>query len=202
MNILLPGLIAYLVYIPVIFSLIFLAIRKHQRYSPSKNMLSFLAETKSPAFELASGAISLFGLLSLLFTINLGYFLPLTAFSAIGLSFLYLRSFSAYFVVIFPQDKYRQIHGVFGTLVTVGVLGSLIFLIRPIISSNAFPDGIIMINLTIIGLVLFLLSSDYLHRIKLDSFILKYRTFWQWSMLASVIAWDYLMAIFILLSQP
>ena len=195
------GLIVYILYLPVLLVMIVVAKSKYNHFSFSKNLLSQLAETISPVSWLVSLAIFLFGLLSFFFVREFSRYLPEMVFSKISLFFLYLNCFCGLLISFFPRDKFRKVHGVIGTFLAVGIIGSLLFLIYPLAVSGTFPKILVFLNILIIIFAILLLFSDFIVSNKLDGLVSKHRSLWQWSMLSLIVAWDFIVAIFILLHR-
>jgi len=189
------GLLIYLAYLPCLTLLIFWATKRRPGFFASKHLLSALAETSSPSFEIVSFLIALFSLLRIFFIFNLAKLLPPLLTSKMGLFFLYASCFGSLLVAFFPRDKFRQVHGVFGTLLFAGILGSVLFLAYPFRLSPEIPNLIILLNALIAGLVFLVLTSDYLTLKKLGGFVAQYRFVWQWSLLLLIIIWDATLAL-------
>ncbi|MFC1727472.1 hypothetical protein ACFL0Y_03030 [Patescibacteria group bacterium] len=200
MDLNLIGLATYILYIPLLLIIVIIAALRHKNFFLSKSLLSTLAETASPSYEIFSALIAFFSLLRLIFVFNLSRLLPNIATSKIALIFLFLSCLSGLMIAFYPRDKFRKVHGVFGTSMFVGILASLVFLVVPIYLSAFLPNFIIFINFLIVFLVILQLFSDYLSTHELDGFILKFRSYWQWTLLSLVIAWDFIVAVFTFLN--
>jgi hypothetical protein len=187
------SLLAYLVYLPFLLLLIFWAAKKHKHFFIAKRLLSTLAETSSPSFEIVSFLIAVFSLLRIIFVSNLAKFLPDLLASKVGLFFLYASCLGSLLAAFFPRDKFRQFHGVFGTLLFAGTLGSVLFLTHSFKVSPLIPDFIVFLNIIMGGLVFLVLASDYVTVKRLNGFVSKYRFLWQWTLLFLVIAWDFIL---------
>lgn len=192
------GLAAYILYLPCLFILIIVAAKRFNHFFVSRHLLSTLAETISPSFKIISGLIVLFSLLRMNMAFQLAKFLPRLALTRIGLLFLYLSCLGSFLAALYPRDKFRQIHGIFGTLLLIGALGSFTFLIYPIYLSKQIPNLILFLNFIIIGFVILMLSADFISFNRLDGFISKNRAYWQWILLTLIIVWDFILSFIIL----
>jgi hypothetical protein len=192
------GLFVYIIYIPILFASIIKTGLKRPDFFQKRSVISLLGETNSSVHRQINTLISLFGLLSLPFVFGLSKTLPKTLLSTIGIGFLYLVSLSTLLVGFFPRDKWRTTHKYLGFLLSIGVIGSLVFLIQPMLSSRAIPNVLVFLNFAIILFASLYLATDYFKIKKLGDFFLKRIGIWQWLMISLSAIWDLLLAIIIL----
>lgn len=197
MKLLQIGLVAYIAYIPFLFISIIKNGLKRPDFFQKRSVISLLGETSSSVSRQINTLISFFGLLSLPFVFGLSKLLPRTLLSTIGITFLYLVSLSTLLVGFFPRDKWKMIHKYLGFMLSVGVIGSMVFLIKPMLSSEVIPNVLILLNLAIILFACLYLATDYLKIKRLGNFFLKRVGIWQWLMVSFSAIWDFLLAIII-----
>ncbi|MFA4880259.1 MAG: DUF998 domain-containing protein [Candidatus Doudnabacteria bacterium] len=202
---LIVGLLAYLIFLPLCFAILFLVARKqYKNYSVFTFWLSNLGAKKSRSRLIFNVCSFVSGLLNLLFSWILFKILPQTLLTLAMLIFFSLSALLTVLIPFFPMDKKRKAHEIIANILFFCILAACLLFTYFNLISQMFPAFLTILSLAAVVFSLLVVYS-YLklkgkyggramgdlvfERKKEKSCILKNATLWEWLAFSSVIVW-------------
>lgn len=211
---LIVGLLAYLIFLPLCFAILFLVARKQcKNYSVFTFWLSNLGAKKSRSRLIFNICFFVFGLFNLLFGWILFKILPQTLLTLAMSIFFSLSALLAVLVPFFPMDRKRKAHEIIADILFLCILTACLLFTYFNLISQMFPAFLTVFSLAVVVFSLLVIYS-YLklkekyggramgdlvfERKKEKSCILKNATLWEWLVFSSVIVWLFALTICLL----
>lgn len=205
------GLLAYLIFLPLCFAILFLVARKqYKNYSVFTFWLSNLGAKKSRSRLIFNICFFIFGLFNLLFSWILFKILPPTLLTLAMLIFFSLSALLAILIPFFPMDKKRKAHEIIAEVLFICILAVCLLFTYFNLISRMFPAFLTVLSLAVV-IFSFLVIYSYLklkekyggramgnlvfERKKEKSCILKNATLWEWLAFSFVIIWLFALTI-------
>jgi hypothetical protein len=193
------GLIAYLCLIPFLFLIVGYLAVNNPGFFIHRKMISALAEARARKSFLAGSLIFLFGFLSLYLALGIHRLLGNDPLVTAGTIFLGLTGVFTILVALFPRDRFRQLHGHFGTIMLLSKVMALVILINVFTHSPLVPPSIIILNLLVAFFAL--MHTSFIGIAKIHPkfrFLTRLAALHQWLMAGFTLIWDFLVGLIVI----